>query len=576
MTSINAKNIETWFTEINQGQLVLPRFQRHPAWRDDQVAALFENILRKPSLPIGVLLILDVGDEQPFQYRPIDGAPKASPRPRMHLLDGQQRMTAIWKALTNGHERARFFIDLAPAAEESGEADDTVPPPETVSVKRQAVHRKNGATYPLWINDPAQTAERNYIPLSILRPGNEGEAEAKEWVKSASTDVNVRMELHSNVTTLRSRVASYSIPYLELDKGTSQDTALDVFINMNTSATPLKAYDIVVAQHEGATGESLHDRLEALKTDVPALSRFDKVDDLMLSVAALVMGRAPLKKTFLFNGSKQVTGFAEELEARWLSVETAFRRGAEFLSQEGIFSSDFVPNDSALQLALALWGDVPEGSGHMEGNAREIIRNVFWRACLTDRYGKTSATRSFADFGPLYRAIHDGGDPAEASLFNEEEYPLVDADELLRAGWPRAKNRIPRSILALSLRTGGLDFSDSSKASASSLGSREYHHIFPVAVLGESRASEKVNRALNCAFITWQTNRRIGADTPQKYIKAQADAAHLGDEAVKQRLESHLIPYDELIAGDYEAFLKARASRVEREIKSLLTIEPRG
>ena len=576
MTSINAKNIETWFTEIMQGQLVLPRFQRHPAWRDDQVGSLFENILRKPSLPIGVLLILDVGDEQPFRFRPIDGAPEASPRPRMHLLDGQQRMTAIWKALTNGHERARFFIDLSPPEGEHLGDEDVIPAPETVVVKRISVRDKKGDIYPRWISDPAKVSERNYIPLSLLRPGNEGEKEAEEWVEAASPDLKSAMKLQGVIAKLRSRVASYSVPYLELDKRTSQDTALDVFINMNTSATPLKAYDIVVAQHEGVTGESLHDRLETLKQDVPGLSRFDKVDDLMLSVAALVMGRPPIKKTFLTNGSGKITGFAEELENRWLSVETAFRRGIDFLQREGIFGSRFVPNDSALQLAIALWGDIPEGSGDKEGNAREIIRNVFWRGCLTDRYGKTSATRSFADFGPLYKAIHHGADPTDAQLFDADEYPVVDIDDLVRAGWPKTKNRIPRSVLALSLRTGGLDFSDGSPASPASFNSREYHHVFPVAALGHERDSDYVNRSLNCAYITWQTNRRIGAKTPSDYIQGQANAANLGEDAVRQRLESHLIPYDALIAGDYKQFLQNRAERVMREINNLLTIEPRS
>lgn len=574
MASVNAKSIETWFTEIEQGQLVLPRFQRHPAWRDDKVSALFENILRKPSLPIGVLLILDVGDEQPFKYRPIDGAPDASPRPRMHLLDGQQRMTAIWKALTNGHERSRFFIDLSPQRGDELDEDGSTPAPETVRVKKVSVQRKNGALTKKWVEVPSSVAERELIPLALLRPGHAGEEEADGWVEAvAEDDPKTAMRLQKLIAKLRSAVASYSIPYLELDKGTSQDTALDVFINMNTSATPLKAYDIVVAQHEGTdASDSLHEKLEALLEDVPGLKSYDKVDDLMLSVAALVMGRAPIKKTYLSNGSASQTPFAAELEERWLDIETAFRRGVAFLEGEGVFGSQFVPNDSALQLTLALWGEVPEGSGDKEGNAREIIRNAFWRGCLTDRYGKTSATRSFADFGPLYRAIHNGGDPREAQLFDTEEYPLPEIEDLVRAGWPKSKNRIPRSILALSLRAGGLDFADGSPANRASFGSREYHHIYPVAALGEDRGSARVNRALNCAYVTWQTNRRIGAKTPADYIKGQAKAARLGEEAVRQRLTSHLIPYDELVAGDYEAFLKARAERVRASYNILLTL----
>lgn len=71
-----SKTIEQWFSMIEQGQIKLPRFQRHEAWRTVQIAGLFENILRTPPLPVGVLLILEVGDKELFHSRPIVGAPK--------------------------------------------------------------------------------------------------------------------------------------------------------------------------------------------------------------------------------------------------------------------------------------------------------------------------------------------------------------------------------------------------------------------------------------------------------------------------------------------------------------------
>jgi hypothetical protein len=61
-----SKTIEAWFSMIEQGQVKLPRFQRHEAWRPVQIAGLFENILRVPSLPLGVLLVLEVGDRSFF------------------------------------------------------------------------------------------------------------------------------------------------------------------------------------------------------------------------------------------------------------------------------------------------------------------------------------------------------------------------------------------------------------------------------------------------------------------------------------------------------------------------------
>jgi hypothetical protein len=58
------KSIEDWFALIKQGQLMLPRFQRHEAWRQAQVIGSLENILRDPPLPIGALLTLEVGDTE--------------------------------------------------------------------------------------------------------------------------------------------------------------------------------------------------------------------------------------------------------------------------------------------------------------------------------------------------------------------------------------------------------------------------------------------------------------------------------------------------------------------------------
>jgi len=107
-----SKNIEQWFSLIEQAQVLLPRFQRHEAWRSNQIVGLLENVLRKPSLPIGALLILEVGDKELFHSRPISGAPPRQGKPQMHLLDGQQRMTALWRALTGNYDDLALFVPL--------------------------------------------------------------------------------------------------------------------------------------------------------------------------------------------------------------------------------------------------------------------------------------------------------------------------------------------------------------------------------------------------------------------------------------------------------------------------------
>ena len=87
-------------------------------------------------------------------------------------------------------------------------------------------------------------------------------------------------------------------------------------------------------------------------------------------------------------------------------------------------------------------------------------------------------------------------------------------------------------------------------------------------------ADEQTYRALNCALVTWRTNRTISNKDPIAYLKERADNSILGEDELKRRLRSHLVPYNYLAVGyegvsdderrhrvknDYEAFLSARA-----------------
>lgn len=548
---------------VKQGQIVLPRFQRHEAWRQAQVVGLLENILREPPLPIGALLTLEVGDEELFHSRPIVGAPEPQSKPSMHLLDGQQRMTALWRSLNGDYENLDIFISLNPMSPEEEEAeiesDENVDAPKVDAIKRWD---RKGVMQPVWCDNPVEVLTRGQVPVTILSPGSKGEAALNEWKTEVESHGALTFDIISRIVALRQRVAKYDIPFLSLSSKTGRDTALDVFIKMNTSATPLNDFDIVVAQLESATGDSLHDMVVELVDSVPAARDYGRIEDIILSVAALLMNRSPLKKTYLEKS------YGEEFVSVWKRLKHGFKHGLAFLRSEAIFNEQCLPSEVVVYLTCALWADVPEHSFDDGGNARAMIRKALWRGCFTNRYGKTSATRAYAD----YRVLRDmiaGKDTSPCELFDETYYPLPAVEEIVLAGWPGRKDRLPRAMLATGLRRGGLDFADGASISPDNFHSREFHHLYPVGILGGDRADERVNRALNCALITWTTNRKVGAQTPSGYISKRAAAASLGEDAVRQRLESHLIPYDALVADDYDAFLSARADRMHADMIKL-------
>ncbi len=149
------------------------------------------------------------------------------------------------------------------------------------------------------------------------------------------------------------------------------------------------------------------------------------------------------------------------------------------------------------------------------------------------------------------------------------------------AGWPKAAGIEARAILAVTTYLGAIDFADHKTATYDSIQKREYHHVFPDALLSEAEIPSY--RALNCALITWKTNRIIGRKDPLAYLEERVLWAD--ENAVRERLRSHLISYDLLskahysgingaafkqkLESDFNEFLRDRANLVVAAMASL-------
>ena len=95
--------------------------------------------------------------------------------------------------------------------------------------------------------------------------------------------------------------------------------------------------------------------------------------------------------------------------------------------------------------------------------------------------------------------------------------------------------------------------------------------IFPTENWKADRNSPLVNRALNCALISSDTNRNKSGEPPSMFIAKRAEAANLGVDTVRWRLATHLVPYDALIGDNYDHFLEARARLIESDMRALCT-----
>ncbi len=540
------------FTRIRNCQVRLPRFQRKESWGYRQVEGLLQTVIRQ--LPAGSVLTLEVVQNEPFVSRTMVGAPTRGDKANEHLLDGQQRLTALWRSLHDDYDDRRFFVSLEPDAEIGG-------PYTITSVPR---YTKDEKSYPLWLNDPARIWAEKLIPVNLLRPGNEAEDEAKTWAKVASqNNAEERISIIEHVNDLRNKFSNFNIPFLSLPSKTPPDIALDVFIKMNTSAAPLTPFDIIVAQAEAETGQSLHDLLAKLEVALPDLRRYCDPEDAVLAVGALIENSAPVRKTFLSSG------FPKSLISNWSAIQRGLENAIQCMQDERIYDAKRLPTDVAFYVTSALWANAPTKLDKA-GEVRHITRKYLWTAFFTDRYEKTASTRSLVDIRQLLDVLSGNRSLAEVELFDRSAYPLPSDDGLLTTGWPAKKERLSRAILVLTFQTGAFDFADGGQISSKNCDSREYHHLFPTALLEGKYSGSEINRALNCALISEPTNRTISSKDPRDYLGDRINGTKLGEKEVKKRLESHLIPFQEFFNSDYDAFVAARAKLIAKAMREHL------
>ena len=566
MQEARNRNLNNWHHKVKHGEIMLPRFQRHEAWDVGKICGLIETVIH--DLPLGITLVLKVGDKNKFFARPIATAPETNERVEEHLLDGQQRLTALWRAFHNNYPDQTYFVYLKNFDESAGKSDEE---DKTVFCYGRYISRRTSKKMPLWCDDPAGCLHRGLIPTNLLRPGDI-QAEIDPWIAQATDGLRpqngengateefykMRESVRECITSLRETVSHYNLPFLSLPSQTDKSVALNVFINMNTNTQPLSQYDIIVAQVEGVAGQSLHDMLNDLDREHPRIKEYVDLPNIVLHTSALRQNKPPNERG-AWDMDKGV------MIQQWQATKENLGRMEKFLLSQGIIDRRRLPTSSTLAVIAALYFDIPE-SRDLSGRGEQLLRKYLWRSFFTDRYDRAAATYAYQDFKALQKAINQEGNESDVGIFS---LPLPEKDALLEAGWPKPRDTLARAILATACQLGARDFASDAPLREDNIAKRHYHHVFPDALLKEAGVEYRF-LALNCALIADQTNWLIGRQEPKQYLQERDN--HIGSEAVDSRLRSHLLPVEELRAnGDYERFSGTeKANKIKQDFARFL------
>ena len=122
--------------------------------------------------------MLNVGDKEQFVSRALHTAPETGESVTEHLLDGQQRLTALYRALRDNDDKVTYFLHF-PELDDEPRNDD-----EEVSIRVEKRWRsRQGTLRPIWADSPRDCLYRGLVPVRLLDPTHD---EATEWVQAAT------------------------------------------------------------------------------------------------------------------------------------------------------------------------------------------------------------------------------------------------------------------------------------------------------------------------------------------------------------------------------------------------------
>lgn len=552
---------------VHEGKIQLPDFQRKWKWDNDRIRGLLSSI--SLGHPVGVVMLLDVGDESVFATEKLAGS-AASPGslPERLLLDGQQRLTSLYQALYSENtvetEDSRkkkmnvyYYININQSLDDSFNREDAIIAVPGDRAIREDFGRAVVADY----STMEKECSAGVYPLNRIFDSNYMFSWLIEYLKHGNDETEQKERFSLFQKQVIQRFTSYKVPTIVLTKDTSRDAVCTVFEKVNTGGVPLNVFELLTATY-AMSGFKLKDDWEARRRkwkDRKVLDNVDSVD--FLQAVSLLTS---LTKRKVWTGSdadrpgvtckkQDVLRLTLEDYQRWAEPLTgALEACAVFLNEQHVFLARDVPYRTQLVPLSAI--RVLLGNSFEDRPVNNRIRQWYWCGVLGELYGGANETRFARDVEQVPEwATGDGSTPGtvETAIFGDKR--LLTLKSRNSAAY--------KGIYALLMAGGCRDWAENKKLDWSTF--TEYkvdiHHIFPKKwCLNHGVDPHRRESIVNKTALSRRTNQKIGGKSPKSYVPRIMRESRFSDSEFNQLLIEHLIEPDPLRQADFDSFFEAR------------------
>lgn len=551
---------------VKQGKIQLPDFQRSWIWTDKQVRRLLCNV--SLTSPIGSVMLLKLhGPQIIFKPRLLEGVTSNhSSSPELLVIDGQQRLTALFQALlleepiitkntrTKTVTNRWYYISISESLNNPNiERLDTIFGLSKSKILRTAT----GEIFDYSSLD--SEFEAGIFPLNCMFNFSEWrECYSRYWnYNSAKLETFDRFE-----SEVIKSFEHYQVPIIELCSDVSREAACQVFEDVNTTGKALTCFDLVTtvyAKENFSLREEWTKRNEQLQKK-PLLRRVSSSD--FLRAVTLVT-------TYLRQAQAWDEGIAGDqlpainckyrdildlnlTEYRVLAelVIQGFEEAARLLHSQKFCDAQELPHTLQLVTLAALCTVI--GKQIRLDHVRGKLIRWFWCGIFGEWYSGVATANASRDLIEVLDWVYGGESP---SIFKETQTSFTD---LFKAN--QQSRALHKSLSILILFNGALDFCTGEAITDTKYFQEQVdsHHIFPKAWCQSRGINSKLyNCIINKTPISKKTNQELGSRAPSVYLK-KLEQSGLSRQRLDEILRSHLIEPETLWADDFHSFLNLR------------------
>lgn len=586
--NIAPKSLDTDLSELMRdvasGKAQLPEFQRSWTWDDNRIIGILASLSQ--GYPMGAIMRLTYGNENVrFKYRTIEGVTAFGVVPDYLVLDGQQRLTSMYRATCSrdpvetttekGKSIKRFYyLDIKKCLDESEDREDAV-----FSVPAD---RKIKTNFDRDVILDLSTRELEYehemFPLNIVFDSGAREDWADGYKEFHGYSKEFMEKYKQFRTDVLDTITGYKLPVITLGKETPREAVCKVFENVNTGGVPLTVFELVTATFATyefdlrkdweACRDIIRGQNELLNTDV-----MNGVDETAF-LTAVTLFTTYHAETMTTCKKKDVLSLAfEDYQAYKAALLEGYKMARKFLFSQYVFRMRDLPYTTQLIPLAAICAEIGKTTFN-QPQTQNILSKWFWCGIMGEMYGGANETRYANDMEDVVAAIR--GNPSQNRTVNAAYFSATRLISL------QTRNSAAyKGIMALVYRGRCHDFVQGTTIDIvkSMDEAPDIHHIFPEAYcikVGYTR--EKWNSIINKTPLLPESNRQIGGEAPSVYSKRIMRKAQIDEAELRSRVESHLVDYDFFIADDFDGYFIARAKAIMKAIEAAMgkTIADKG